>query len=385
MDQQSRFFRDTWAEINLDHITYNVESMRKYVAEDIEVFAVVKANGYGHGDVEIANAALEAGATYLAVATLDEALALRQKGITAPVLVLGASRSEDAQTAVENGITLTIFQVEWLLEAKRFIDDTKGLSVHVKFDSGMGRLGIQRQEEWQAIETELKAGSHFKLEGIFTHFATADEIKVDYFDMQLERFNQMLSWVDQKPKYIHASNSAAGLRFAQSHFNAVRFGISMYGLTPSLEMESVLPFPLKEAFSLQTKLVHVKKLNKGEKVSYGATYEAEADEWVGTLPIGYADGWIRKLGKQEVLVGGKRTPIVGRICMDQCMIRLTDELPLGTAVTLIGEQGQERISVNEIAQRLETINYEVTCQISSRVPRVYKRAGKVVSVRNMIL
>jgi alanine racemase len=195
----------------------------------------------------------------------------------------------------------------------------------------------------------------------------------------------MLTWFQRKPRYIHASNSAAALRFKKVNFNAVRVGIAMYGLTPSIEMQSQLPFPLKEAFSLHSRLVHVKRLQAGEKVSYGATYEAEVDEWIGTIPIGYADGWIRKLQNQEVLINGQRVPIVGRICMDQCMVRLPDKLPIGTKVTLIGSQEREMISINEIAKRAETINYEIPCIISNRVPRIYKRQGERTIVHNALI
>jgi alanine racemase len=159
----------------------------------------------------------------------------------------------------------------------------------------------------------------------------------------------------------------------------------MYGLAPSMEMEQEIPFPLKEAFSLRTRLVHVKKLNKGDKVSYGATYESSGEEWIGTIPIGYADGWIRRLQGQEVLVNGERSPIVGRICMDQCMVRLPHYAPIGTTVTLIGQQDQQFLSVNEIAAKLETINYEVPCIIASRVPRLYKQGGKIVDLNNYLL
>jgi alanine racemase len=195
----------------------------------------------------------------------------------------------------------------------------------------------------------------------------------------------MLSILSKKPKYVHCSNSAATLRFRSAYFNAVRVGIAMYGLTPSPEMEPEIPIPLKEAFTLRTRLIHVKKLPKGEKVSYGATYETSNDEWIGTIPIGYADGWIRRLQGQEVLIDGKRVPIVGRICMDQCMVRLPSEFPIGTMVTLIGRDGDQFISINEIAKKLETINYEIPCIIANRVPRLYKKDGQIVDSRNYLL
>jgi alanine racemase len=384
MGNPTYFYRDTWAEINLDYIKENVQSMKKLLAEGVKLFAVVKANGYGHGDFQTAEAALAAGADCLAVAFMDEALSLRQRGIEAPILVLGASRPEDAAIAASSDITLTVFQESWLRQALPFLQG-KRLSFHVKLDTGMGRIGVREKEELLAIEKLSKRENVFGMQGIYTHFATADELDDSYFQEQLSRFKEMLSWLDEVPEIVHSSNSAASLRYPEARFNAVRMGISMYGLTPSPEIEHDLPFPLKEAFSLHARIVHVKKLQRGDKVSYGATYEAEGEEWIGTLPIGYADGWIRKLQGQEVLVNGIRVPIIGRICMDQCMIRLPYEVETGITATLIGTQEGSMISVNEIAKKLETINYEFTCMISNRVPRVYKQQGKTVDLNNPLL
>jgi len=377
------FYRDAWAEINLDNISYNMKEIKKLLHVDTKVFAVIKANAYGHGDIEVAKTVIEAGATYLVVAFLDEALTLRKKGITAPILVLGACRPEDAWIAAENDITLTVFQTEWLRQAVKSLRTQ--LSIHLELDTGMGRLGIHDKETFVELQNIVKSEPHIYVEGVYTHFSTSDELDLNYFEKQMSRFQEMLTWLDEKPKFLHSGNSAATLRFPETHLNAVRTGISMYGLTPSSEISSMLPFPLKPAFSLHTKLVHVKKVQKGEKISYGATYETKEDEWIGTLPIGYADGWIRKLQGQEVLVSGKRAPIVGRICMDQCMIKLPSYMPVGTNVTLIGEQGNECISADEIANKLETINYEITCMIAGRIPRVYKKNGEVIRVMNPLL
>lgn len=379
------FYRDTWVEVDLDCISENVAAVKNLLPADVAIFAVVKANAYGHGDDQVAKTALAAGAVYLAVAFMDEAIALRNKGITAPILVLGATRPQDVKVASKYNITLTVFQEEWLHEAEKYLPQEAKVLVHIKVDTGMGRIGVRSSEELKAIEKVLSHDERFFLEGIFTHFATADELDTSYFEQQLSRFEKIISVLEKQPKYIHSSNSAAAIRFPKAYFNAVRLGIAMYGLTPSPEMEQEIPFPLKEAFSLKAKVVHVKRLPKGEKVSYGATYESEDEEWIGTIPIGYADGWIRKLQGQEVLVDGGRSPIVGRICMDQCMIRLPEQVPLGTTVTLIGSGGDDMISVNEIAAKLETINYEVTCMIAKRVPRLYKQGGKIVELKNYLL
>lgn len=385
MTEQGFFYRDTWAEVDLDCITENVASVKKLLPENVDIIAVVKANAYGHGDVQVAESALQAGATYLAVAFMDEAIALRNKGIKAPILVLGATRPEDVELAVKLDITITVFQLEWVKAAQSYLPSDKVLSVHLKLDTGMGRIGIRTKEELSAVVQLITNDERINIEGIFTHFATADEVDLTYFEQQLKLFHDLLSVLKERPKYVHCSNSAAALRFSKANFNAVRLGIAMYGLTPSPEIEHELPLALYEAFSLRSRLVHVKKLDKGEKISYGATYETEGEEWIGTIPIGYADGWIRRLQGQEVLVEGKRVPIVGRICMDQCMVKLPHAVPVGTTVTLIGKQEDEFISVNEIARKLETINYEVPCIISTRVPRLYKQGGEIVVLKNYLL
>ncbi|WP_108671736.1 alanine racemase [Peribacillus acanthi] len=379
------YYRDTWAEINLDHIYDNVKVMKDRLPEGVKMFAVVKANGYGHGDWQVAQVALEAGADYLAVAFLDEAISLRKKGIEAPILVLGATRPSDSSVAAYWGITVTVFHPTWLIEAKKDLKENQTLTLHIKCDSGMGRLGIKDRQDLVQIEEFVEDNPQFIIEGMYTHFATSDELDVTYYENQYTTFQEMLSWLKIRPDIIHASNSASSLRFDKSHFNAIRVGISMYGLTPSLEMEHLLPVPLKEAFSLHTKLVHVKKLKAGESVSYGATYTPEEDEWIGTLPIGYADGWLRKLQGIEVLIRGERLPLVGRICMDQCMVKLPKRLEVGETVTLIGWNGNQRISVNEVAVKLNTINYEVVCMISSRVPRKYIRNKNVQCIHNSLL
>ncbi|WP_028390573.1 alanine racemase [Bacillus cihuensis] len=383
--EKKEFYRDTWAEVNLDHIYRNIINLKQHLSSETKLFAVVKANAYGHGAVDVAKTALYAGADYLAVAFLDEALALRRKGILAPILVLGATRPESAKIASKERITLTIFQDDWIQNAKSYLQDEDILYVHVKCDSGMGRLGIRSRVELEAIESSLLKDSRFVFEGIYTHFSTADSLNKDYYHKQLDVFQKMLSWLKSKPQLIHASNSAASLRYPEATFNSVRMGIAMYGLTPSVEMKELLPYPLSPALSLKTRIVNVKELKKGESVSYGATYTAMENEWIATLPIGYADGWIRKLQGQEVLINGEKAPIVGRICMDQCMIKVPKNTPIHTEVTLIGEDNGQEITVDEIAEKLETINYEITCMIASRIPRVYIKNGKIIHTVNALL
>lgn len=385
MNEITPFFRDTWVEIDLDQLTKNVEQVEKHLPSEIKVFAVVKANAYGHGDVQIGRAALQAGAYGLAVAFLDEAISLRKKGIMSPILVLGASRPTDAHIAAQYKISLTVFQKEWLEQAEMHLKKEQKLLVHVKCDTGMGRIGVREISDLLEIESFLHHSDCFQFEGVFTHFATADELDQQYYKQQLFKFKEMVAALNKKPPLVHCANSATTLRFDQSDFNAVRYGIGMYGLSPSEEMKSVLPFPLNEVFSLHTRISNVKRVQPGEGISYGSVYKSEQDEWIGTLQIGYADGWIRKLQGQEVLVEGERVPIVGRVCMDQCMIKLKREVPIGTKATLIGKQGNESITMDEIAKKLESINYEIPCLISTRIPRVYFQHGEIIEVDNRLL
>ena len=378
------FYRDTWAEIDLDAIYSNVKSMKNHIGENTQLIAVVKANAYGHGDAEVAKTALEAGAEMLAVAFLDEAIVLREAGFEVPILVMGASRPADVKIAIDQRIILTAPSLEWLTEAEKNIQ--KGiLSVHLKIDTGMGRLGVRTEDELLQAFKFAEEKPNVKIEGIFTHFATADELDTAYFNKQYDVFTAMAQKAaDYDGVMIHCGNSATGLRFPGKLVHAVRLGISMYGLSPSMEIKPELPYELKEAFSLHSRLVHVKKISKGDKVSYGATYTAEKDEWIGTIPIGYADGWVRRLKESEVLIDGERMPIVGRICMDQCMIKLSSFKETGTKVTLIGSQKEECISVDEVAERLETINYEVPCTITLRVPRMFLKNKSIIEVRNSL-
>lgn len=364
-------YRPTKAIIDLQAIRKNIENLRNHLQQHVEVIAVVKANAYGHGDLAVARAALEAGASVLAVATPDEAVHLRKHFPTIAILVLGASPINFVSYASEHRIMLTVFSTEWVEQAAEQ-SITNSLLLHIKIDSGMGRIGITTHQQLLDLYTIIQRTAGFEVDGVFTHFATADEQATAYFDEQVIKFKKLLGALPEKPRLVHASNTATALiKEKELQFDAVRYGISMYGLAPSSYVADHLPFSLEQAFTLETELVHVKKLKAGESVGYGATYTATEDCYIGTLPIGYADGMIRKLGGQTVLVNGERCPIVGRICMDQCMILLPAAYNTGKKVILLGAQGQDFISIDEWAERCETINYEVPCIITSRVPRVY--------------
>ncbi|WP_164671067.1 alanine racemase [Virgibacillus doumboii] len=367
-------YRDTWAEVDLEAIAYNIGQIKRKLPDRSDVIAVVKADGYGHGAVEVAKKALESGAAMLAVALFEEALKLREANINAPILVFGRVAPKDTPLAAEKDITLTFFQKDWLQEVKQHSFHTP-LKLHMKWDTGMGRVGIRTEEELRELVEELHGLQQIHLTGVYTHFATADEPELAYFEKQHTWFKHLLSvfnsiWTE--PTAFHIGNSAASIRFPERMHHYIRFGISMYGLYPSGTVRQEERIDLKPAFSLHSRLIHVKKVEPGESISYGATYTSTDHEWIGTIPIGYADGWIRKLQGMDVLIDGKRMPIAGRICMDQTMIKLDKEYSVGTEVTLIGKQGNEVIEVDEIAAKLETITYEIPCMISSRVPRVYK-------------
>lgn len=371
---EKAYFRPTIATIDLQAIQQNVSNLKKYLKTDAEIIAVVKANAYGHGDVQVSEAAFRAGATMLAVATPEEALHIRTAIKEVPLLILGAVPQDFIPFASQNNITLTVFSAQWIVQASRDYGhlDLK-VKVHMKIDSGMGRIGVREEAELIALQKVIVQSPIFELDGIFTHFATADEETSEYYEIQKSKFMQLVSSLDEKPRLVHAANTAASLVKDRVEFDAVRFGISMYGLSPSEFVETQLPFELNPALTLESELVHVKKIHKGEHVGYGAKFEAATDEtWVGTLPIGYADGLLRGLEGQEVLVQGERVKIIGRICMDQTMVQLPREMAVGEKVVLIGKQNNNCIPMQEWADRLQTIVYEISCMLSSRITRVYK-------------
>lgn len=371
------FHRDTWAEINLGAIAHNVREINRHcLKHNISMMAVVKAGGYGHGAVEVAQTALESGATYLVVSMLDEAIELREAGIEAPILILGWTKPNAVKTAIKYNLTLTVLQLDWLVEAKRYLNNDEQVRIHVKVDTGMGRFGIRLKEEIKELFQFIQKENGFLLEGLFTHYSTADEKDLTYMTLQHDRFLEILEWVkelDVEVPIIHNGNSAFGLRFPDKVFTAFRLGISMYGLTPAPPITNELPVSLRRAFSLKSRIVQVKKLPADEAVGYGAAYRTDQEEWIGTLQIGYADGWLREHSAKggAVLVNGERAQFVGPICMDQCMIKLPGPVKLGTVATFIGNDGSDEITMEEVANRLGTINYEIPCVIGQRVPRIY--------------
>lgn len=366
-------YRPTTAVVHKDALQSNIQSLRSYLKKETAIIAVVKANGYGHGIVEVAQVALEAGAKMVSVATPDEAILLREKGIESDILVMAPTTVAFAEKAADLGITVTVSDALWLQKVMPKTRHWKNrLKIHVKIDCGMGRVGVRDQASLLSIIQLIQEDEQFQLEGAFTHFPCADDGCIETTKLHFDKFKEMLQVFPEKPKLVHASNSAATLLYPEYGLDAVRFGISLYGIAPSREVQEKLPFPLVPALSLESELSFVKKVEKGQAISYGATYTTETEEWIGTLPIGYADGLKRGLRGQEVLIQGERMPIVGTICMDQCMVRLPREMPVGEKVVLIGKQGKEEVLIEEWAERIHTIPYEIAVSISERVQRIYE-------------
>lgn len=347
----------------------NIAAQQSQLNEGTEIFAVVKANAYGHGLIELAKTAISGGVTGLCVAILDEALVLRQAGIEVPILVLGITEPEQAELALRDDISLTVGSMEWLDRYQQLKPVQNGLKIHLALDTGMGRIGFRTVDELKLALGVMKS-KLFDFEGVFTHFATADEGNTDYFNQQLDNWQKMVSVINPLPRYVHVSNSATGLWHTNVAGNMVRMGISLYGLNPS---GNALPlkFAVKPALSLVSKLDFVKQLHKGDFVSYGATYQAQQDEWIGTIPLGYADGYPRAMQHFHVLINGEFCEIVGRVCMDQLMIRLPQQLSIGTNVTVIGRQRDHEITVTQVADHVGTINYEILTGLSDRLDRQY--------------
>lgn len=360
--------RHTSAQVDLEAIKNNVRKFKQHIGSKPELWAVVKANAYGHGAVPVARAVKDLVAGFC-VSNLDEAIELRQALLAQPILILSGIVPETIGIAANLNLTVTAPSLAWLKLVVQEPIDFSRLKIHIAVDSGMGRIGVcDAQEANEMIALADQYGIEF--EGIFTHFATADEADDQKFKAQQEKFAQIIEEISRRPRYVHSTNTAAALWHTEQVQDIERLGVSMYGLNPSGKVLN-LPFEIEAALSLVSELTHVKKVTKGATLGYGATYEAEQETWIGTVSIGYADGWTREMQGFHVLVDGKFCEIVGRVSMDQMMIKLDQEYPLGTTVTLIGENQGKLITATDVAEWRKTINYEVLCLISDRVERVY--------------
>ncbi len=361
-----RFYRETWADVDLDALEFNIKSLQNHHHKAL--IAIIKANAYGHGDDMIAKKALKSGAKILAVSSLDEALSLRYKHVLGPILVLGHIAPKDIQIAINEKIMVTVTSLAWARNILQ--NDLHGLVAHLKIDTGMNRMGLKTLEEIHEVLTEFdRAG--VVIDGVYTHFASSDDPTETQTKLQYARFELMLSKLDRSFNWVHCSNSDAAIHFDTPLCNAVRIGLALFGYAS-------FDFELKPVMTLKTKLVNVKTIEKGETVSYGATYTAPQTEIIATIPIGYADGWNRKHQGDVAYIGDVPCEYIGRICMDQCMIRLDRLYPEGTEVELLGKKA----SIYPMAKHLDTIPYEILTQLSDRIPKVYFEKGKIITTIN---
>ena len=367
--------RPAVVKVNLGAIKRNLENEMEHLEPGQKMLAVVKANGYGHGAVEVARVADKVGAAGFCVAILDEALELRRADITKPILVLGVVSPKYAPIAAVNNVSLTVPNLEWLKEAEKYLKDANlQLKIHLGIDSGMGRIGFNEYADFIAANEFLENNDNFFIEGMFAHFASADSSDETYFKHQCEKFNHMKSLLTVKPKWIHVDNTAASIFHDGIKSDLVRFGIGIYGLNPSSNPNSPdlkSNIPLEPALSFESELTHVKTIHQGDGVGYGSTFVADEDTIIGTVPVGYADGFIRKFQGFKVKVGDTYCPIVGRICMDQLMVKMPKKMSVGTKVTIISSNPNDQNNIKAAADYVDTIHYEVACLLNDRLPRVY--------------
>ncbi len=371
--------RPVWVEVDLDAIAHNIIRLREIIGRRTRLLAVVKANAYGHGAIPVAKTAIEAGAEYLGVISLDEGIELREANIKVPALIMGYTPAERAEEVVKYNLTSTVTTEEFGVALSRFAVERKLTArVHIKVNTGMNRFGLPPVE---AIELAhfLRTLPKLKVEGLCTHLATADEVDKSFAKQQFQLFLQVaqsLPWIPLR----HVANSAALLDMPEMALDLVRPGISLYGYRPSPFSHRAIQ--LKPALSLKSHVVHLHWLAPGDGVSYGRTWVAQRPTRVALAPCGYSHGLPRALSNRGlVLIRGRRTPILGRVCMDQCVVDVTSipDVQIGDEVVIIGRQGEEEINADEVAQLSETITYEILCGISARVPRIYLKDGKIVS------
>ncbi|NLC12136.1 MAG: alanine racemase [Firmicutes bacterium] len=390
---QNQYLRPAWAEIDLDNLAYNIKQIRNYIGSRVKMMAVVKCDAYGMGMLGIIGCLMEQGVDMLGVAILEEALLLRKQKIKIPILVFGYTPFQYAGLLVEHEIMQTVYCKEQAAALSRAAKSLKKKAcIHLEIDTGMGRLGFQPSDESLQQITEIAKMSYLALEGIYTHCPFTNETGragLDFTEKQFRTFCHFINKLQERGIIIpvkHICNSMGILRYKHMHMDMVRAGIILYGSYP--HFQSILP--LKPVMSLKAQIAFIKKLGPGMNVSYGRQYVTRRDTKIATLPLGYGDGYNRLLSnKGEVLVKGRRAPVIGTICMDQLMIDITDipgKCTIGEEVVLLGRQGEEEITIEEIAKKIcGFINYEYMLLIHRRVPRIYKKGGKVVAIANNFL
>lgn len=365
--------RPTVAVIDLDAIRDNVRAVKP---ERSEFMAVVKANGYGHGGAPVARAAVEAGASWLGVAMVEEGVSLREAGLAAPILVLTEFPPGSEKDALAAGLTPTLYTDEGLARLGPAGRPDEAVGVHVKIDTGMHRVGLRPERAVEYLRAVAEAG--LRIDGVWTHLATAEELDDPFAERQLDRFADVvrgLAAAGIRPRYLHAANSAAAIARPSAHLDLVRVGLAMYGLTPGPRLAGLAD--LRPAMSLRSAVAMTKRVGPGEGVSYGLRYRLQRESTIATIPVGYADGYSRLVsGRAEVLIRGRRYPVAGNVTMDQVMVDCGDDpVEAGDEVVLIGRQAGEEISADDVAAWMGTISYEVLCAVSERIPREYVGAG----------
>ena len=384
-----KIMRPVWAEINLDTIATNTKNIKKLVG-DKELIAIVKADCYGHGAVDVVPTLLENGASRLAVAMLTEAIELRENNINAPIVILGYTPLYLGEELINYDIEQTVYDLDYAKELSKIaLSFNKKAKIHIAIDTGMGRIGFLPGDDTVKTINEVYNLEGLEVIGIYSHFSTSDEKDKSYANEQLFKFKKVMA--DLKALGIeiplkHISNSGAIIDMPETYLNGVRPGIILYGYYPSKEVSND-NLSVKPALTLKAKVAHVKELHKDMYISYGKTFKTNKKTIVATLPIGYGDGYPRALSENaKVIVNGKFASILGRICMDQCMIDVTDieNVKTGDEVIILGGEGDLKFNADDMAEALGTINYEILCRIKSRIPRVYIKNKEVFKVRNTI-
>jgi len=377
----------TWAEVDLDALASNLKALKAHITPGTEIMAVVKSNGYGHGAVMSGKTALDAGAERLAVHRVEEGIELREAGIEAPILLMGYAPVAAVPLTVDYRLIPTVTTLEFAKRLNGYAAERDGgpVPVHIKVDTGMSRHGLFPEEIPDFIRN-LQKLSAITVEGLFSHFATADEADESFAREQLSRFQALIDKLTAKgicPPLTHMCNSAAALRFPDAHFNAVRPGVALYGMAPSGEF--TLPFPLQPVLSLKSRIVRLKTLAPGSCIGYGCTHITKEERTAALVPVGYGDGYHRIISNRgAVIVGGRRAAVLGRVSMDQITVDVTGipGIALEEEVVLFGGN-EAAITTEEVASWSETINYEITTSLSPRVARVYKRDGEIISVQTL--
>ena len=373
------------ADIDLDAFRFNLDSIKKNINENTQIITVLKADGYGHGAVPLAKEAEKEERVWgIAVATVEEALELRRGGIKKPLLILGYTYQEDYDLIAEEELRPTVFKLSMAQElSQAALRKNKTIKIHIKIDTGMSRIGYRDLEKSVPEILEISRLPGLEIEGLFTHFARADEREKAPAYQQLEKyqaFQKALKEAGLKIPLCHCSNSAGIIRIPEANMDAVRAGIILYGLYPSEEVEKE-PVPLKPLMTLKSHIAYIKTLEPGVQISYGGTYTTQKETRVATIPVGYADGYARSLSNEGwVLIRGKKAPILGRVCMDQFMVDVTDipEARELDEVILLGKSQDQQITMEELGELSGRFNYEFACCISKRVPRIYFKGGKAI-------